>query len=163
MTGVQTCALPIPIAALGTMSTQNANNVAITGGTIAGTSLSTTVTAVTQTAGTADTTLATTAFTDRLRSVPASATTTTLVVGDRGSCVRITADITVPASVFASGDVVNIYNNSASTLNILQGTGLTLRYVGTATTGNRTLTQRGLAVVMFISATEAVISGGGLA
>lgn len=150
-------------AALGTMSTQNANNVAITGGTMAGVALSGTNTGSTQALNTADTSLATTAFVDRLRNVPGTSTTSTLAITDRGSCVRVTAGITVPASVFSSGDVVSIYNNSSSIVTITQGSGLTLRFVGTANTGSRTLSGYGLVTVMFISATEAVISGGGLA
>ena len=157
-TAFVTSAISTATSVLGTMATQNANNVNITGGT-----LGSSVLGSTQAADTANTTLATTAFTDRLRSVPSSATTTTLAIGDRGKCVYITANITVPASTFASGDVVSIYNNSSGSLSIFQGTGLTLRFVGTANTGNRTVSQRGLVTVMFISATEAVISGGGLA
>jgi hypothetical protein len=83
-------------------------------------------------------------------------------VADRGSLVQATGSITVPASVFTARDVVTIYNNSAGSISILSGAGLTLRQVGTANTGTRTLAQRGLATVVFVSATEAVISGGGL-
>lgn len=119
----------------------------------------------TQAAKTSDTTIATTAFVDRLRSMLAPSTGTgggTAVVGDRGSLLSVTAGVTVPASVFAANDVFSIYNNSASNITITQGAGFTLRQAGTANTGNRTLAQRGLATVVFISATEAVISGGGL-
>ena len=145
------------IGATAVTNATNATNV-LAGGTIAST-----VTATTQAAKTADTTVSTTAFTDGMRSLAASSTTGTLVLSDRGSLVQVTAGITIPASVFATNDVVSIYNNSGSTITITQGGGLTLRYVGTANTGNRTLTQRGLVTVVFISATEAVISGGGLA
>ena len=84
------------------------------------------------------------------------------MLSDRGCLVPITAAITVPASVFAANDVVTVYNNSAGSLSLTQGTGLTLRLVGTATTGSRTLAQRGLATLVFISATECVVSGGGV-
>jgi hypothetical protein len=57
---------------------------------------------------------------------------------------------------------VTIANNSSSSITLTQGSGLTLYLVGTATTGNRTLAQRGIATVVFISATVAIISGGGL-
>jgi hypothetical protein len=76
--------------------------------------------------------------------------------------VSVTAGVTIPASVFAAQDVVTIYNNSAASITITQGASLTLRQVGTANTGNRTLALRGLVTVVFISATEAIISGGGL-
>jgi hypothetical protein len=134
----------------------NATNV-IAGGTIAST-----VTATTQAAKTPNTTVSTTAFTDGLRSLSSSSTTGTLILSDRGSLVQVTSGITVPASVFATNDVVSIYNNSGSTITLTQGGGLTLRQAGTSNTGNRSLLQRGIATVVFISATEAVISGGGL-
>ncbi len=100
-----------------------------------------------------------------LRRIPQNSQTTgyTLVVGDLGKHISITTGgVTVPANVFSAGDVVTIYNNSASTQTITQGTSLTLRLAGTATTGNRSLALRGIATVLFISATEAVINGGGL-
>ena len=87
----------------------------------------------------------------------------TLVASDNGKLIDIsTGGVTVPASVFSAGNTVTIYNDSASSQTITQGASLTLRQVGTANTGNRTLAQRGLATLVFISATEAVISGGGL-
>jgi len=79
-----------------------------------------------------------------------------------GCCYSATGNMTVPASTFAAGDAVSIYNNSASSITITQGSGLTLRLAGTATTGSRTLAQRGLATVWFESATEAVVSGPGV-
>ena len=121
--------------------------------------------AVTQAAKTATTTIATTAFVDQLRSLLTQSTAAgggTLQIGDRGTLVAVTAGVTVPANIFAANDVVTIYNNSAGNITITQGGSLTLRQVGTANTGNRTLAQRGLVTVVFISATEAVISGGGL-
>ncbi len=122
-------------------------------------------TSTTQAAKTSDTTIATTAFVDRLRGLLTPTTGSgggTAAVGDRGCLLSVTAGVTIPASVFAANDTFSIYNNSASGITITQGAGLTLRQVGTANTGNRTLAQRGLATVVFISATEAVISGGGL-
>jgi len=111
--------------------------------------------------------IATCAFVDRLRSLttPSSAATgsPTAVVGDRGALLAQTSGgVTIPNAVFAARDVLTIYNSSASDMTITQGASFTLRLVGTATTGNRTLAQRGLATVVFISASEAVISGGGL-
>ncbi len=150
-------------ATTGDVVTVNSSGVTVTG-VISGT-LNSTVTATTQAAKTSDTTVATTAFVDRLRSLLTQSTAAgggTLVIGDRGTLVAVTAGVTVPANVFAANDVVTIYNNSGSNITITQGGSLTLRQVGTANTGNRTLAQRGLVTVVFISATEAVISGGGL-
>lgn len=153
------------------LARQDGNNatgtwpVSISGNAATATSATSASTSTTQAAKTSDTTIATTAFVDRLRSLLAPTTSSgggTAVVGDRGALLSVTAGVTVPANVFAANDTFTIYNNSASGITITQGASLTLRQVGTANTGNRTLAQRGLATVVFISATEAVISGGGL-
>lgn len=90
----------------------------------------------------------------------ASVTTGAFVAADSGKCVYATAGVTVPNAVMAAGDVVTIYNNTAGNITITTAT--TLHQAGTANTGNRTLAQRGIATVLFISATEAVITGTGL-
>jgi hypothetical protein len=95
--------------------------------------------------------------------IPLSTTTSgTLTATDAGTAVPATGNITVPASVFSGGQVLSIYNDTATTLTITQGSGLTMRLVGTSGTGNRTLTQRGWMTVWFRSATECVVSGGGV-
>ena len=149
---------------LDAVTVTSAGNVTMAGSMTA-TSITSAVTATTQAVKTSDTTIATTAFVDRLRSLLTAATGSgggTAVIGDRGCLLSVTAGVTVPANVFAANDTFSIYNNSASNITITQGASLTLRQVGTANTGNRTLAQRGLVTVVFISATEAVISGGGL-
>jgi len=83
-------------------------------------------------------------------------------VTDNGKCIAASAGITIPNAVFSAGMAVSIYNDSGSSITITQGASLTLRLVGTATTGNRTLAQRGYATIWFNTASEAVISGGGL-
>ena len=59
---------------------------------------------------------------------------------------------------------MTIYNNSGSSQTITQGSGLTLQWAGqtTSSTGNRTLGLYGMATLVFISATNAVITGAGL-
>ena len=96
------------------------------------------------------------------RSIPRSTTTGTAVVADVGKCIAISAGLTIPASTFAAGDAISIYNNSAASVTLTQGSGLTLRSAGTATTGSRTLATRGIATIWFNSATEAIISGAGV-
>jgi cytochrome c551/c552 len=96
------------------------------------------------------------------RDIPRRTTTTTAVVGDRGGCVAIAANITIPNGVFSAGHAINIYNNTAGDLTILQGSGLTLRLAASATTGNRTIAGRGMASIWFNSASEAIISGAGV-
>lgn len=99
-----------------------------------------------------------------LRDIPPNSKTAsyTLVLGDAGKHIPTTAGVTVPASVFSAGDVVSVYNNSASAITITQGASVTLRLVGTATTGDRTLAQRGLATILCVASNEFVITGGGL-
>lgn len=97
--------------------------------------------------------------------VPANSQTGayTLVAGDAGKHISITTGgVTVPSGVFAVGDAISIYNNSGSNQTITQGGSVTLRQVGTANTGNRTLAQYGLATVLCVASNTFVISGGGL-
>jgi hypothetical protein len=96
------------------------------------------------------------------RNIPRSTTSGTATTGDVGKYIAATAGITIPSGTFAAGDAVSIYNDSASSITITQGSGLTLRLAGTANTGNRTLAQRGMATIWFNSANEAIISGSGL-
>jgi hypothetical protein len=100
-----------------------------------------------------------------LRTVPPNAQTGayTLVIGDVGKFIDITTGgVTVPQNIFSAGDVVTIYNDSASSQTITQGTGVTLRLAGTSTTGNRTLVLRGVATLLCVASNEFVINGGGL-
>jgi hypothetical protein len=76
----------------------------------------------------------------------------TLVVGDAGKHISITTGgVTVNASIFSVGDMVTIFNNSGSSQTITQGTSVTLRLAGTATTGNRTLAQYGIATLLCVT------------
>lgn len=81
---------------------------------------------------------------------------------DVGCHISTTAGVTVDASVFSIGDIFHIYNNSASSITITQGTSVTLRLVGTATTGNRTLAQRGFCSVYCIASNEFIVIGSGV-
>jgi hypothetical protein len=105
------------------------------------------------------TAIATTAFVDRLRSLMPSTTTGTLVLTDRGALVPITAAITVPSGVFSANDVVTIFNNTSGPLTVTQGAGLTLRTTGTSYVGSTPVGPWGLATVLFVSPTVALISG----
>ncbi len=88
--------------------------------------------------------------------------TYTLVASDNGKHILASSTVTVPNGVFAAGNTVSIYNNTGGSITISQGTSFTLRQVGTANTGNRTLALRGLATILFLSSSEGVITGGGL-
>ena len=76
----------------------------------------------------------------------------TLVVGDAGKHISITTGgVTVNANIFSVGDMVTIFNNSGSSQNITQGTSVTLRLAGTATTGTRALAQYGVATILCVT------------
>lgn len=96
------------------------------------------------------------------RIIPSSATAGTAQAADRGRCIVATAGVTIPSGVYVDGDSLAVYNNSAASIAVMQGAGLTLRLAGTASTGNRALAQRGMATLWFRSPTEAIITGAGL-
>jgi len=133
-------------AAAGTFTTLSANSVSASSA-VSGASVSDTI--------------------GNVRNIPIEAKSTAYVLqaSDNGQCISITTGgVTVPASVFAANNVVTIYNNSGSTQVITQGSGLTLQFAGqpTSTTGNRNLSLYGIATVLFLSPTSAVITGAGL-
>ena len=86
----------------------------------------------------------------------------TLAALDAGKHVLNTADVTVPANVFAAGIAVTIINGSSSDINITQGTSTTIYNTADGTTGSRVLAKRGIATVLFVNATDCYISGAGL-
>ena len=74
-----------------------------------------------------------------------------LVAADAGQTISITTGgVTVNASILSAGDMVSIFNNSGSSQTITQGASVTLRLSGTATTGNRTLAQYGVATLLCV-------------
>ena len=86
-----------------------------------------------------------------------------LVAGDNGKHINTTTGgVTVPSGIFSAGNVVSIYNDSGSNQTITQGSGVTLRLAGSATTGNRVLAQYGLTTLLCVGSNEFVISGAGL-
>ena len=90
-----------------------------------------------------------------------------LVASDSGKHVSTTANIIIPASVFSVGDTITIFNNSGSNISISTKTGqiITLYLAWTASTGTRTLTQRGICTILCIIAgfqPSFVIAGSGL-
>ena len=87
----------------------------------------------------------------------------TLVASDDGKHINITTGgVTVPSGVFSAGDVVTVYNNSGSNQTITQGSSVTLRLAGTATTSNRVLATYGLCTILCVASNTFVISGAGL-
>jgi hypothetical protein len=100
-----------------------------------------------------------------LRSVPQNSKTSAyvLVASDSGKHISITTGgVTVPSGIFSAGETVTIYNNSSSSQTITQGASVTMYQVGTDTTGDRTLAQRGLCTIFCVASNTYVITGGGL-
>jgi len=60
------------------------------------------------------------------------------------------------------GAVVTIINHSGSDQTITQGSGFTLYNTADASTGNRTLAQRGMATIWYSAQDVGYISGAGL-
>jgi len=101
------------------------------------------------------------------RTIPLASKSATyqIALGDVGQGLSTSAGITVPpnaTTAFAIGDTIAVYNNSASTITIAQGSAVTLRLVGTSTTGSRALAPRGLCTLLKVGTDEWVASGGGL-
>lgn len=100
-----------------------------------------------------------------VRSIPQNSQTSAyiLAASDNGKHISITTGgVTVPNATFSTGDTVMVYNNSGLSQTITEDTGVTMYLAGTATTGNRTLAQRGLATILCVAANTFVITGGGV-
>lgn len=96
----------------------------------------------------------------RARTAASSETTGTLTSASANKSIQATGNITVDGNVFAAGDMIAIYAG-ASARTLTQGsTGSpTQRLHGSSTTGNLTISARGMAAIFFISATEWVVCG----
>ena len=85
-----------------------------------------------------------------------------LAATDTGEVISTTANVTVNGAVLSTNQAFSIFNNSASAITIISGAGATMYLAGTATTGNRTLAQRGVATVLMVASNTFVISGAGI-
>ena len=96
-----------------------------------------------------------------LRSIPNNnqSSSYTVVASDAGKCVTTDANVTINSSVLSVGDAVSFINKSSSDISIIQGSGLTLYNTSDASTGNKTLSGRGMATIWVASSTVAYISG----
>ncbi len=122
---------------LDTMATQAAGSVAITGGSI--TSLSTLH-------GTAK---------------ASTNTTGTLALADADTICFMTGNVTLDGAVFSARQAFLLYAG-ASSRTITQGTSMTLRLGGTATTGDRTMAAYTLALAVVVDTNTIVIAGAGV-
>lgn len=122
---------------LDSMATQAASAVAITGGTAQG-------------------------FTVLQGTAKASTNTTgTLALADADCVVNMTGNVTLDGGVFSARQAFLFYAGSSSRT-ITQGTSMTLRLGGTATTGSRSLAAYTLAVGYVVDTNTIIIAGSGV-
>lgn len=102
---------------------------------------------------------ATDAITLGYLNTPISSTTTTVATSDVGKVISLSAGITIPDATFSAGDIVSVYNNTASSLTITCS--ITTAYVAGTNTDvpSMTLASRGVATILFLSGTVCVVSG----
>ena len=85
----------------------------------------------------------------------------TLVTGDVGKYVGVgtSGSIVVPTSTFANGDAISVFNNTTGNITIT--TSAPTAYIGGANTVKTsiTLATRGVATILFVSATVCVVTG----
>lgn len=92
----------------------------------------------------------------------AKTTSYTLVIGDVGKFIELgtSGTVVVPASVFAAGDVISIFNNTSATISCTCSAVTTVYKGGTdADISTFSITTRGMATFLFITATVAVVTG----
>ena len=86
----------------------------------------------------------------------------TLVAGDVGKFVELgtSGTVVVPASVFTTGDAISIFNNTSASISCTCSA-ITDFYKGGTDTDISTfsVTTRGVATILFITATRAVVTG----
>ena len=100
-----------------------------------------------------------------LRDIPQNSQSSayTLVAADAGKHISITTGgVTIPASIFATGDAITIVNDSASDQTITCSAVTTYLANDTSTKSSLTLKARGIATFLFVSATVVYGAGAGL-
>jgi hypothetical protein len=89
----------------------------------------------------------------------AQTTSYTLIASDAGKSVSTTAEVIIPSGVFAAGEAITIYNNSAASITITCSAITAYKAsIATAVT-SVTLVARGLCTVLFYGSNAAVLSG----
>lgn len=148
----------------GVLALQGAGN---TGITISSAGVPTLVTPVLGTPTSGNLTTCTADGTNKVgyRNIPLSGIKTasyTLVAGDVGKFVELgtSGTIVVPASVFTTGDAISIFNNTSASISCTCSAVTTVYKGGTdADISTFSVTTRGVATILFITATVAVVTG----
>lgn len=94
--------------------------------------------------------------------VGAKTTSYTLTAADVGEFVELGTggSIVVPASVFAAGDAISIFNNTSSSISCTCSAVTTFYKGGTdADISSFSVTTRGVATILFVAPTVAVVTG----
>ncbi len=86
----------------------------------------------------------------------------TLTTDDVGELINTSSGVTVPSGILNAGDAITIFNSSTSDITITQGSSVTMYLAGSSTTGDRTLSQKGVATVLCVGTDTFTILGGGL-
>jgi len=102
-----------------------------------------------------------TGFTGPTQTTLPISNTASISGADAGRLLIVGSTVSVGTGL-AIGATVTVYNNSAGSINLTES-GITLRLAGTSLTGQRTLSQRGLAtIVCIVASSEYVVSGSGV-
>jgi hypothetical protein len=85
----------------------------------------------------------------------------TLVKADVGRYIGVGSggSIVVPASVFATGDVVSVFNNTSANIVMTLSAGTSYLAGNNTTVSTCNLSTRGIATVLFLSGTQCVVAG----
>lgn len=87
----------------------------------------------------------------------------TLTSLDAGKHVAISAGgVTIPQGIFTTGDIVTIYNNSASVQMLTPAAGVTLRRAAIGDTGARGLNAYALATILCVGTNSFALTGAGV-
>ena len=86
----------------------------------------------------------------------------TLVSADAGKHVSTTNNVTIPASVFSTGDAITIINNSGSNVTITCSAITTYLANDTSSKSSLTLKGRGVCTFIFVSSSQCYGAGAGL-
>ena len=99
-----------------------------------------------------------------MRNIPLINKTTSyvLTLSDNGQVISTNGNITVPNTIFFSGNTISVFNNSAANITISNASSVMMYSAGTANVGSRVLQQRGIATVVCIAANTFVITGAGI-
>lgn len=94
--------------------------------------------------------------------VTTQSTSYVLANSDMGSVISTTANVTINPNVVPPGFNCTIFNNTSSNVTIIANTGTTVYWAGTSNTGNRGLTQRGLATIICVENSNTFTISGNL-